>query len=83
MLSGKDDSSDFDELDIPGVLNIAFGNVMKEEKNDSILKAFTSNPFCGCNYFFPPSLPIVSGVMLAADENTAIQCILEDMNISQ
>jgi len=33
--------------------------------------------------FTPSSLPVTSGVMLTVDENSAIQCILEDMNIPQ
>jgi hypothetical protein len=42
-----------------------------------------SNFLLGNGDFTPSSLPVTSGVMLTVDENSAIQCILEDRNITQ
>ena len=82
---GTNDIDDLD-LDIPDVLHVAFGSLLKENNWASFLKAAgngssSNSSLFGSDWFSPPSIPVTSGVMLTVDENAAIQCILEDANI--
>ena len=84
----EDDTNDYDDLDLPDALHLAFGSILEGFNWTSSLKTAASDQInsgflFGNGDFTPPSLPVTSGVMLTADENSAIQCILEDMNIPQ
>merc|ERR1712161_98648 len=70
----REDDTGYEDLDLPDVLHAAFG---------SLLKGFNISAFYDKVCSTPSSLSMTSGVMLTLDENTAIQCVLKDMNIPQ
>ena len=88
---GKEDgSNDIDDLDIPDVLHVVLEGLSNRiNQRDSFREKSTvfgidkSNFLLKSDWFASPPIPVTSGIMLAADENAAIQCILEEANISK
>merc|ERR1711937_1048734 len=74
----EDGANDFDNLDMPVVLHVVVGGLFgKNNQLASMSGSAASSPFA-----LPP-IPVTSGIMLTVDENTAIQCMLEEANISK
>jgi protease-4 len=92
--SGKEEEDDdFENLELPNVLHVALTNLMGDSdwlKNSPLAHYLSSSSFdlqspiraMGAAGIFKFPLA-TSGVMLTADENTAIQCLLEDNDIPQ
>jgi len=78
----REDETDYDDPDLPDVLHAALGSLLKGI-NITASERFNISAFYDKVYCTPSSLSMTSGVMLTLDENTAIQCILEDMNIPE
>jgi protease-4 len=81
-----DDDEDFENLELPNVVQVALDSIMGNSKwlNFSLLQSVnssdTSSGILGGGSIVPFPL-VTSGIMLTADENSAIQCLLEDNNI--
>merc|ERR1712238_59201 len=71
----REDDTGYEDLDLPDVLHAAFGSLLK---GITISDRFNISAFYDKVYSTPSSLSMTSGVMLTLDENTAIQCVLED-----
>jgi len=95
MGRGKgDDEDDLENVELPNVVHVALNNFFGEFRllrNSPWLRISSFSASSGseneANAISPGSfapVPLVtSGVMLTADENTAIQCLLEDNDIPQ
>jgi hypothetical protein len=81
-----DDDEDFENLELPNVVQVALDSIMgnSEWLNFSLLQSVnssdTSSGILGGGSIVPFPL-VTSGIMLTADENSAIQCLLENNNI--
>lgn len=84
---GKDgDDGDPEDLDIPSILQVALGRLLNGSMlSGSVIPSFQYTSPAANNMTVAhilPSFPIVtSGVMLTADENTAIRCMLEESGL--
>jgi len=74
----EDGANDFDNLDMPDVLHVVVGGLFG--KNNQLTSM--SGSAASSSFALPP-IPVTSGIMLTVDENTAIQCMLEEANISK
>ena len=85
--NGEDGADNIDDFDLPDVLHVAFRGLVNG--NSSWASLLKNSGIGGCytlfgnDYFSCPSIPVTTGVMLTVDENSAIQCMLEDANVSK
>mmetsp|Transcript_28565 Transcript_28565/g.32054 ORF Transcript_28565/g.32054 Transcript_28565/m.32054 type:complete len:797 (+) Transcript_28565:23-2413(+) len=78
----REDDTGYVDLDLPDVLHTAFVSLLKGIMV-TISDRFNISAFYDKVDSTPSFLSVTSGVMLTLDENTAIQCVLEDMDIPQ
>ena len=72
---GGDDADDIDNVELPEVVHTALSSFLSGNNHiASILKSSV----VGKNYASSLTAPVSSGIMLTVDENTAIQCMLEE-----
>ena len=72
---GEDDADDIDNVELPEVVHSALASFLSGNNHiASILKSSV----VGKNYASSLTAPVSSGIMLTVDENTAIQCMLEE-----
>ena len=76
---GDDDADDIDNIEMPEVVHTVLAGLMGG--NNQIASILRSSVM-GKGYVSSLSAPVTSGIMLTADENTAIQCMLEESNVS-
>lgn len=76
---GDDDADDIDNVEMPEVIHSALAGFMSG--NNQIASILRSSVM-GKDYVSSLSAPVTSGIMLTVDENTAIQCMLEESNVS-
>ena len=81
---GEDDANDISDVDLPDVFHVVLGGGLSSILGRSASAGIDkSNFLLKSASFSPPSIPVTSGIMLTVDENTAIQCMLEDANVSE
>lgn len=85
-----DGRNDVDDVDMPGALLVVLGGLLNTNNNWSSILGYTASDWIEKSHFLfksdpfsPPSIPVTSGVMLTVDENTAIQCMLEEAKVSK
>ena len=85
----EDYASDIDGFDVPEVLHVAVGCLLNPNNNfysvlrDCASAGITKNNFLSRNVPFSSlSIPVTTSVMLTINENAAIQCMLDEVNMS-
>ena len=79
-----DTASDMNDIDLPDAFNLVLGGVSNMNTNlASVLRRCASNFLFRSDSFSSLSVPVTSGVMLTINENAAIQCMLEEANVSE
>lgn len=80
----EDGANDINDVDLPDVLHVVLGGGLASILGRSASAGIDKSNFLfKSDSFSSPSIPVTSGIMLTVDENTAIQCMLEDANVSE